>query len=468
MLFVRSTLLEIPDTRNQTPSICDSRNGSNLALLYHRSESPNQYNFGPRTNTYRKNNYYQKPYRNNNESNIKSNQNYEKQNMVWKTDCISKEMKKSKGSIPEMNRPLKVDEPIIRDEPIINLEINECKETLPLQSKPKLIPKEFKWDEPKTELSFELQQLTTNDPKKWKKPFPLENGTAVIVQYFEENPTTSCWVIQSKHAQKRNALLQETKQLHCQVNAVERNGIIENEVYCVERDNIYHRGEVLYYNQINSKEAFVRLIDNGRSFQTRINNIKNLNPLLKSINAFAFEINLETLLDVHVGQILPIEKAVRDAVGAISVKLGKEEKRIEIELIPFPVDVPVELFCLDYSNIELGYISACKHDPEKIESINSLSDKIEEYLLKLGKTEKYLPKLDDICLAYHDSEKQWYRAECIKILNPNCLEVLFIDYGNTKIVSSSNVRKIVSKFMEPAIMHFCRLHGKFIIVLALA
>lgn len=471
------------------PSMRDTRNGNNLALPYHsyNSDFPNHYNFGPRTNTYRKNNYYQRPFRNNNESNVKPIKpknldvdDSQKKNMVSQTGSTSKETQKSIEPIKQSNRLPKYDEPIINLEPLIK----ESKETLPWQPIPKPMPKLIKPEEEKTDPYLELQQLLTNDPKNWKKPFPLENGTAVIVQHFVERPTASCWVIQNEHEQKINVLLQKLKQLHCHVDAVARNVIIPNEVYCVERDNIYHRGEVLYYNPINSKEAFVRLIDDGRSFQTQISTIKDLRPQLKSINAFAIEINFENLIDVNVGQILRIEKAVTDAVGGINVKLGKEvtlascrvdvaanvnakfgkeEKPIEIELIPFPVNVPMELFCLDHSNIEMGYISACQHDRQKIESINGLSDKIKKYVETSDTIKKYLPRLEEICLAYHDSEKQWYRAECIKILNPNCVEVLFIDYGNMKIVNIFNVRKIVPEFMEPAIMHFCRMHGKFII-----
>lgn len=474
--FSSRSLLEISNPRNLMFSMCDTRNG-NLALPYHNSDSPNQYNFGPKTNTYRRYKNYQRSFRNGSGSHIRPiEHNYEsndnrsvdlkKHNPVSESQrCMTKDSQKPEGLIPiptGTKRPVsngarKCDEPI-------NLQplIEESKKPIPLPQRTQCtIPKEpLGCGKLITDLSSEVELLMSDEPQKWREPFALESGTQVTVQYFVETPTTTCWVMQNQHAKKKNYLLEDIKKLHCKIGALPRNEINEKKVYCVELDDIYYRGVVLCI--INSKEVFVRLIDDGRALVTQISAIKKLDHRLKFINAFAIEINFESSLEIHIGQVLNIEKVSIDAVGAMNVTLGKEENTYEIPLLPLPLGVPMKLFCLDYSNVEMGYISASIHDHDKIESINGLSDKIVAYLRKAEKAEKYYPKLDDLCLAYHDSEKQWYRAECIKVINMNCFEVLFIDYGLTKIVTSSNIRKIVPQFMEPAIMHFCRIYGKFL------
>ena len=75
----------------------------------------------------------------------------------------------------------------------------------------------------------------------------------------------------------------------------------------------------------------------------------------------------------------------RSGAGNINVTLRPEatpiqsaQPPIKIETISIPVGVPLELFCLDNTNLDKGYISACAHDPEKIISINGLTDKIKD------------------------------------------------------------------------------------------
>lgn len=132
-----------------------------------------------------------------------------------------------------------------------------------------------------------------------------------------------------------------------------------------------------------------------------------------------------------------------------------------IETILIPEGVPIELFCLDSSKIENGYIAACIHDTRKIESINQLSEKIMAYLEALGtaRTGTYSAKLDELCFAFHPFDRQWYRAECIAVMGADQFEIMFVDYGTTDVVSSANLRKFSGDFLEPSIMHYCSMKG---------
>lgn len=480
MIFLLSSLLEIPHERNMI-SMRDTPNNENLALTYH-SNTQNQNRFGPRVNNnynnyYRKNNCYQRSYP------IRETKPIRKE-LCDSGDVVTVDSGKThmldvkkQITIPEKQRCLLTDlekgnkqnsvrkddeRPTSRDlrdsDEIINLADGKHCPSTESKTVEQLPPKKsFNWDEEVTDHMTEMEQLMSNDSHNWKKPFPLNNATDVTVTYIVESPTINCWVTQNQYATKIEYLQDATKRIHSEVG--ECHKIITDEVYCVQYKDIYYRGVCLY--QINSKEVLVRLIDVGLIFQSPMTAIKSLDRRFKTINAFAFEINLETSLDVKIGQTLCIHSFSVDATGTMDVKLVRYEKNIQIEAVPLSTGVPLELFCLDYSNIEKGYISACIHDRKKIESINQLSGRIAAHLENLGETSHYVPKLDEICLVYHDVDQQWYRAECIQEISADSFDVIFIDYGNTRIVNSSNIRKMVAEFTEPAIMHFCCVQGKF-------
>lgn len=453
----------------------DTRNNENLALPYH-SNSQNQHRFGPKNNNNnsRKNYNYQRSFRSESctrpalqeqlcDSGDIQTVDSKTHNSVLETQrcplTVFQKSNKPNSLLKETEPPLPSDSR--KSDEIINLGITKRSENpiVLTQSKTQqLKPKKpLNWDEEITDSINELEQLMSNEPRSWQKPFPLKNETIVTITYFIESPTATCYVVQNQYKTKMTYLHDDMKRLHSSI--VDTIKIITNEVYCVQYEDNYYRCVCLY--QINSKEVLVRLIDMGLTFQTQISAIKYLDPRFKTLHAFAFEINFETSLNVTVGQTLNIYSFSVDATGTINVKLGQEEKNNQIELVPLPTGIPMELFCLDYNKIDLGYISACIHDAKKIESINQLSDKIKNYLKMLGEAGKYFPKLDEVCFVYHDCEHQWYRAECIKVINSDSFEVLFIDYGNTRIVNSTNIRKFVSEFAEPAIMHFCCISGKF-------
>ncbi|KAJ6647524.1 Tudor domain-containing 6 [Pseudolycoriella hygida] len=299
----------------------------------------------------------------------------------------------------------------------------------------------------------------SSDLQTWRQHFPLENGASVTVLYFIETPTISCWVVQNQYVTKRKELLDEMRRLVRDAGVVAIDKIILGEVYCLKFEESYHRGECLY--RIDSKNALFRLIDVGRTVQVEVSSVLTLHPLYKTEKAYAIEINFESPLAVTTGQILRIQSFRIDAVSSIYVKVEEVGKGDEIKLTSLPLGIPMELFCLDYSNLTNGIISVCKcesaEDTKKIDSINALSDKISDWVKE--KTENYSPKVEDVCFAYHDSDRQWYRAECLNKISSDIFEVLFIDYGCTRKVSSSNLRKFDPEFSEPAIMNFLRIDG---------
>lgn len=436
----------------------DTHKSENLALSYH-SNGQNQNRFGQRSNNFnRKNNSnYQRPYRN----------EFHTMNVKPLREVLSNSgdiqtidsgiipislSKKDNSEVDIDNKQSPVSSDSRNSEEIINLALPK---DLPLTDS-QISKKCLTWDKETTDPINALEALMSNDSKNWQKPFPLENKTNVAIVHFDESPAINCWVMQNQYTTKGKYLQDVIKRLHSDV--VESPNIITNEIYSVQYKDVCYRGVCLY--KVNSKEVLVRLIDVGLTFQSAINSIKCLDPRLKTINAFAFEINFDTKQDFSIGQKLCIYSFSVDATGTMNVKLNPETESFRLEILPLQTGVPLELFCLDYSNIEKGFVSACIHDPKKIESINGLCGKITDYLKNSGATENYVPKLDEICFAYHDFEHQWYRAECIKVISPNSFQILFIDYGNTRIVNSSNIRKLVSDFTEPAIMHFCYIQGK--------
>lgn len=463
-------------------SIRDTPSNENLALTYH-SNTQNQNRFGPRVNnnnSYRKNNYYQRSYPVRETQPIRKELydsgaivtvdsgksqmlDVTKQNTIpEKQKCLLTELeKRNKQNSVRKDDKLPTSKDSRDSDEIINLaEGKHCQST---ESKTQHLPpkKSLNWDEEVTDpIMTQVEHLMSNDSQNWKKSFPLKNVTDVTVTYIVDTPTINCWVMQNEYVAKIEHLQDATKRIHSEVGVCHK--IITDEVYCVQYKGIYHRGVCMY--QINSKEVLVRLIDVGLVFQSPITAISSLDRRFKTINAFAFEINFETSQDVKIGQKLCIHSFTVNATGTMDVKLVQDEKIMQIEAVPLSTGVPLELFCLDYSNIEKGFISACIHDRKKIESINQLSGRIVAHLENLGETGHYVPKLYEICLVYHDVDKQWYRAECIQEISADSFDVIFIDYGNTRIVNSSNVRKMVAEFTEPAIMHFCNLQGKFVCV----
>ncbi|XP_076356922.1 tudor domain-containing protein 1-like [Tachypleus tridentatus] len=59
------------------------------------------------------------------------------------------------------------------------------------------------------------------------------------------------------------------------------------------------------------------------------------------------------------------------------------------------------------------------------------------------------PVIGEACIAKYWLDKNWYRAEVVKVLD-NCIEVLFVDYGNQEVINLQDIR------LEPVMMDIPR------------
>lgn len=77
------------------------------------------------------------------------------------------------------------------------------------------------------------------------------------------------------------------------------------------------------------------------------------------------------------------------------------------------------------------------------------------------KTEYYIPREQELCLALYQNE--WYRAAC---LDPKksytTAEVFYIDYGNIETVEHRNIRLMPKDFITPeAMSNICTVVSKY-------
>lgn len=278
----------------------------------------------------------------------------------------------------------------------------------------------------------------------------------VVVQYFDENPTDTCWVIQRKNVDRRDEIM-KLMNFDRSFDVIDVGQVRLNQIYCVLFEGLYYRCVVLHF--IDFLKVFVRLIDNGRTLQTRVGALSPLRHIPSNLNGFAFEINFGKMRRIEIDEVLLVEMLSTNLDGVINVRLMDEKifTYDDMESTPLPTNVPIEMFCLDHSNVDKGFISACQNDSHKIESINGISDKIAQYQMK--NVESYCPKVNELCLAYFEGDNQWYRARCLKEINANTFKLVMIDYGCVRSVISKHIRKMVKEFMEPTIMQLCAIDG---------
>jgi hypothetical protein len=231
-----------------------------------------------------------------------------------------------------------------------------------------------------------------------------------------------------------------------------------NQLFRVMFEDIYYRGVVL--EPIDSiGMVLVRLIDYGNEINVPIDTLKLPIPIMKNLNAFGFQIKFQSPRPVAIGDALDIKiKSINDE-DVMTVLVEGENEIISIddlEIIPIPLGVKTDLFCLDFSNIKQGYISACVYDPKAISNIDNIGPEISAYCAR--SKDAYQPIAGELCLAIFEDD-EWYRAEVIKAIDSNKFEIMFIDYGNITTVSTSNIRKMPEEFMHHCFMNKCIVKG---------
>lgn len=300
-----------------------------------------------------------------------------------------------------------------------------------------------------------------DEPKKWSEDFVFGVITEVVVQHFSENPTSTCWVILQSDVERRDAIVNNISSHHS-FDEIHFDEIKLSKLYSVKFEGGWYRGMVLHI--INSTYVWVRLIDNGRCFRAHINALRKLYNVATDLKGLAFEINFEPSRNIRIGEVLRVENISHNADEIIGVRFVEDEKIFtdqNIESTPLPVDVATELFCLDCTNIDKGYISACEYDRKKVQTVDEISDKISKYVKGNDGDKKYCPKLKELCLAYVDDDGLWYRTKCVENVLLNVFRLEKIDYGSTVDVTSENIRKMVEDFLQPSvIMHQCAILGR--------
>lgn len=314
----------------------------------------------------------------------------------------------------------------------------------------------------KKELQIDIDDVKTNLPVKKSIEFSFDDVIEVVVQHFIESPTLACWVISQEDIEKSDQILKQIN-MHRSFEAIEDDKIKINHKYCVLFEGVYHRGVVIY--RINSLEVLVHLIDNGRTLRTKTNALSQLKNVPANLDGLAIQIKFETMCSIAINELLRIRIVSIDSDGMMNVCCVEEEKiftQNDITSTPLPENLPVELFCLGYTNIDKGYISVCQNDREKIKFIDDISNQISDYCNQTNDGQGYTPKLNELCLAYFDEEGGWYRAKCVKEILSNTFDLLMIDYGPVFPVKSKNIRKMTKEFIvQPLIMHRCVINGKF-------
>lgn len=132
-----------------------------------------------------------------------------------------------------------------------------------------------------------------------------------------------------------------------------------------------------------------------------------------------------------------------------------------------------KLICLHNSNMDQGLVAFCA--PNIIAStVNELSEDIAKHTA--NPHAPYKPQLNEICLALFDGKLKiqnllkcftqlhqfadvWYRAVVKKVLSTN-YDVYFFDYGNCKILNSSEIRPITKELLNvPPVAILCEIDG---------
>lgn len=126
----------------------------------------------------------------------------------------------------------------------------------------------------------------------------------------------------------------------------------------------------------------------------------------------------------------------------------------DIEIVTLPSGQ--KLFCLDYSNIAKGFISACINDVKAVAYIDSLIAKISDYCNR--QHQPYSPIHGEVCLCKF--EDGWYRAVVSKVIDSSNFEIALIDYGNVMTTSSKGIRKIPKEYIHPCLTNKCYIKGE--------
>ncbi|XP_063290250.1 tudor domain-containing protein 1 [Pelobates fuscus] len=118
---------------------------------------------------------------------------------------------------------------------------------------------------------------------------------------------------------------------------------------------------------------------------------------------------------------------------------------LPLEWIELPIGRPVEVaVCVLLSPGEF-YCQLCSE--KDLSSLREVNRLLSQYCLK-HKSKDYNPKQGELCCSFFSGDKNWYRAQVIKLIETEKAKVNFLDYGNVEEVAVDKLCKMPSQFLE--------------------
>ncbi|XP_061170939.1 tudor domain-containing 6-like [Saccostrea echinata] len=125
--------------------------------------------------------------------------------------------------------------------------------------------------------------------------------------------------------------------------------------------------------------------------------------------------------------------------------------KIHFEEAPIPVDgTQVECTMTEFNSFDSFYL--------QINEVQALENLMTELQNLSKEPTPYQPEVgEDVC-ALFSVDSKWYRARVVEKMEQDSYIVLFVDYGNKEQVTSNEVRKLKSEYVQlPCLAVHCRL-----------
>ncbi|KAK4884560.1 hypothetical protein RN001_000831 [Aquatica leii] len=248
-------------------------------------------------------------------------------------------------------------------------------------------------------------------------------------------------------------------------------------------DNLYR----VLVRSINGSSAFIEYIDYGDVASIPLKDLNTISDALASVKNTLIKIRLKNCVitsfsskmlealaqsskkkEKFIVEKVVGEKDVYELIGADSTPLSTKLQDLTKPTTPAPGSIKKEsitktpplknknictikditrhniekgsndFVCLFTAYLNEGNVSFCKADEETVELLNEVTLAIPEYI----QTDKvaYEPELYEVCLVKFEDE--WYRAAVLKINENKTYSVFYVDYGNSHVVTTNDIRKL--------------------------
>lgn len=230
-------------------------------------------------------------------------------------------------------------------------------------------------------------------------------------------------------------------------------------------DEVWYRAII---KSVRGGSVEVMFVDYGNGERCAVNSIKPLTADLL-IPLSAYHCQLEETGPLPAEQLKLFKttteekelKATFVAGDPLSVSLSDENGKSLVQTL-FPLGslrsqkIPKETVSSMVSHVDENGLFFLQLNREENDLL-ALGEKIEaSYAGKVEKAESF--ERGQLCCAKFSEDGAWYRA---RVLNDcgDSVSVLFVDYGNTEVVTKEDVLKLLPAFTQPAFAYECRLQG---------